>query len=71
MGDGRRVQEGGEYEYLWLIRVDVWQRPTQYYKAVILQYKKKIEEKRYLRIQLCKSPGPVQPERPGGSERCI
>ena len=41
MGDGRRVQEGGEYEYLWLIRVDVWQRPTQYYKAVILQYKKK------------------------------
>ena len=38
VGDGRRVQEGEEYVYLWLIRVDVWQRPAQYYKAIILQY---------------------------------
>ena len=25
--------------YLWLIHVDVWQKPTQYYKAIILQLK--------------------------------
>ena len=26
--------------YIWLIHVDVWQKPTQYYKASILQLKK-------------------------------
>ena len=25
--------------YLWLIDVDVWQTPTQYCKAIILQFK--------------------------------
>ena len=25
--------------YLWLIHVDVWQKPTQYCKAIILQLK--------------------------------
>ena len=25
--------------YLWLIHVDVWQKPTQYPKAIILQLK--------------------------------
>ena len=25
--------------YLWLIHVDAWQKPTQYYKAIILQLK--------------------------------
>ena len=25
--------------YLWLIHVDVWQKLTQYYKAIILQLK--------------------------------
>ena len=25
--------------YLWVIHVDVWQKPTQYYKTVILQLK--------------------------------
>ena len=29
---------------LWLILVDVWQRPTQHYKAIIFQLKK--EEKK-------------------------
>ena len=28
------------YEYLWLIHVEVWQRPTQYCKAIIFQFKK-------------------------------
>ena len=34
-----RVQEGGDYVYLWLTHVDVWQKPTQHYKAIILQLK--------------------------------
>ena len=39
MGGGREVQEGGAYAYLWLIHGDVRQRPTQSYKAIILQLK--------------------------------
>ena len=35
-----------EATYLWLIHVDVWQKPTQYCKAIILQFKKQIEKKR-------------------------
>ena len=31
---------------LWLIRVDVWQRPTQYYRATVLQLKKKKKKKK-------------------------
>jgi len=27
--------------YLWLIHTEVWQKPTQYYKAIVLQLKKK------------------------------
>ena len=27
------------YTYLWLIHVDIWQKPTQYYKAITLQLK--------------------------------
>ena len=40
---GREV--GGRFEreetdvYLWLIHVDVWQKPTQYCKAIILHLK--------------------------------
>ena len=42
-GEGQgAVQEGGDMcVYLWLIHVDVWQKPTQYCKAIILQLKKK------------------------------
>ena len=29
----------GIYVYLWLIHVDVWQKPTQHCKAIILQLK--------------------------------
>ena len=40
-GDGGRgwevLVEGVVYVYLWLIPVDVWQKPTQYCKAIILQ----------------------------------
>ena len=33
-GDGRSKKEG-TYIYLWLIHVDVWQKPTQYCKVII------------------------------------
>ena len=36
---GGRVKREGRYVYLWLIYVDLWQKPIQYYKAVILQLK--------------------------------
>ena len=37
---GREVQEEGDIHiYLWLIHVDVWQKPIQYCKAIILQLK--------------------------------
>ena len=36
---GRRFRREGIYIYLWLIHVDVWQKPTQYCEAIILQLK--------------------------------
>ena len=33
----RKFKREGTYVYLWLIHVDVWQKPKQYYKAIILQ----------------------------------
>ena len=36
---GREVQEGGDILYLWLIHVNVGQKPRQYCKANILQFK--------------------------------
>ena len=35
----------GPYVYLWPIHVDVWWKPSQYCKVIILQ--KKIEEKAF------------------------
>ena len=37
---GGRVKREGTYAYLWLIHVDIWQKPAQYCKAIILQFKK-------------------------------
>ena len=39
VGGGGRFKREGTYVYLWLTRVDVWQKPTQYCKAIILQLK--------------------------------
>ena len=36
---GKRFKREGMYVHLWLIHVDVWQKPTQYCKAIILQLK--------------------------------
>jgi len=33
----------GTYIYLWLIPVDIWQKPTQYCKAIIRQLKNKFK----------------------------
>ena len=35
--EGGRFKREGTYVYLWLIHADVWQKPTQYCKAIILQ----------------------------------
>ena len=40
-GDGREVQEGEDICIPWLIHVDIWQKPTKFRKAIILQLKKK------------------------------
>ena len=34
---GGKFKREGTYVYLWLIHADVWQKPTQYCKAIILQ----------------------------------
>lgn len=42
MGGGERGGEfkvRGMYVYLWPIRVDIWQKTSQYYKVIILQLK--------------------------------
>ena len=36
---GGRFKREGTNVFLWLINVDVWQKPTQYYKAIIFQLK--------------------------------
>ena len=38
MGEGFKRE--GTYVYLWLIHADVWQKPSKYCKAIILQLKK-------------------------------
>ena len=36
---GERFKKKGTYVYLWVVQVDVWQKPIQYCKAIILQLK--------------------------------
>ena len=38
-GGGMGVQEGRTHVYLWPIRVDIWQNPSQYCIVIILQLK--------------------------------
>ena len=37
---GGRFKRNRAYVYLWLIHVDIWQKPTDYYKTIILQLKR-------------------------------
>ena len=43
---GGRFRREEPYVYLWLIYVDVWQKPTQFCKAVIFQLKNKFKIKK-------------------------
>ena len=36
-GMWRKVQDGGTHVHVWLIHVDVWQKPPQYCKVISLQ----------------------------------
>ena len=36
---GWRFKREGTYVCVWLIHVDAWWKPTQYYNAIILQLK--------------------------------
>ena len=38
-GDEWGVQDGGTPVHPWLIHVNVWQKPPQYYKVISLQLK--------------------------------
>ena len=42
---GGSFKREGTYVYLWLIHVDVWQKPTQFCEAIILQLKSKLIKK--------------------------
>ena len=42
---GGKFRREGTRVYLWLIHVDVWQKPTKYYELIILQLKIKIKFK--------------------------
>ena len=46
---GGKFKREGTYVYLWLIHVDIWQQPTHYCKATILQLKKKEKSNRVRR----------------------
>ena len=51
---GERFKREETYVYLWLVHVDVWQKPTQHCKAVILQLKinkfKKLRYENHLKL---------------------
>ena len=38
-GGARGVQDRGTHVHLWLIHVDVWQKPPKDFKVIILQLK--------------------------------
>ena len=43
----RRFKREGTYVYLWLIHAAVWQKPTQYCNAIILQLKINLKTIKY------------------------
>ena len=50
---GVRFKREGTYVYLWLIHIDVWQKPTQQCKAIPSIKKKKKKMCAWLYIHLC------------------
>ena len=53
-GGWREVQEGGTYIYLWLNH-DIWQKQTQYCKAILLQLKRNKLKKFYQTVHPIKT----------------
>ena len=53
VGDGREGPEGRDVFLLMADCVDVWQKPTQYCKSIILQSNKKIKNKLSLLGFIC------------------
>ena len=43
---GGRFKRDGSYVYLWLIHVEVLQKTTEFYKAIILQLNNKLIKKK-------------------------
>ena len=41
-----RFKREGTYIYLWLIHVDVWQKPIRFCKAIIFQLINKLKKKK-------------------------
>ena len=48
---GGSFKREGTQVHLWLINVDVWQKPTQFCKAIILQLKNKLIKKIFFKFQ--------------------
>ena len=48
---GGSFKSQGTYTYLWLTPVDVWQKPTQCCKAIILQLKIHKHIKKYFLVE--------------------
>ena len=44
---GGSFKREGSYVYLWLIHVDIWQKPIQYCKAIIFQSKISNQKKKF------------------------
>ena len=51
---GRRFKRKGTHIYLQLIHVNVWQKPTKFCKAIILQLKNKLKKKKKGRLDILK-----------------
>ena len=70
--EGRRFKKEGTYVYLWLIHVDVWQKPTQYCKASILQLKinKLREEKKAMGLVIALTLGSLSLTQHGSPPCC-
>ena len=47
VGGGKRFKREGTYVYLWL--TEVWQKPNQYCKAIILQLKIILKNKKQIK----------------------
>ena len=57
-GMGREFRREGKYIYPWLIHVDVWQRPTQYCKAIVCVCAKSLQSYSTLYDSMdCSPPG--------------